>query len=68
MPNFVLYLALFKSLLIQSLETEVATNGSVIQLPFSSSHYDILKFALRVCVWWLGLGRRGAVHIILIIL
>lgn len=62
MPNFVLYLALFKSLLIQSLETEVATNCSVIQLPFSSSHYDILKFALRVCVV-VGVGReRCCVH------
>ena len=57
MPNFVLYLALFKSLLIQSLETEVATNGSVIQLSFSSSHYDILKFALRVCVV-VGAGKE----------
>ena len=57
MPNFVLYLALFKSLLIQTLETEVATNCLVIQLPFSSAFYHILKFILRVCVWWLGKER-----------
>ena len=52
-----LFSSFFKSLLIQTLETEVATNCSVIQLPFSSAFYHILKFILRVCVWWLGKER-----------
>ena len=52
-----LFSSFFKSLLIQTLETEVATKCSVIQLPFSSAFYHILKFVLHVCVV-VGVGKE----------